>query len=195
MRSPVARASFGSYVHWDQSSAEAAKRMFKQFIASNSGASGVSFGPGMGFTITPEMMKAFQKLLNEWQVEQQRGTSSAKSGAATTFQREGLAIDLVEDDLKYIIYADVPGLSKADLSIRLSKANVLTISGERKSASEERVLAQERQSGAFKREWPLPDNADPTAISAKVTDGVLTITVGKKLPEPEVDESARIRWV
>jgi HSP20 family protein len=194
MRTPVARASCGSYGQWDPTTAEAAKRMFKQFMASNSGPSGVSFGPGMGFTITPEMMKAFQKLLNEWQVEQQRGSSSARSGATST-SREGLAIDLVEDDLKYIIYADVPGLSKADLSIRLSKANVLTISGERKTASEEKVLAQERQSGAFKREWSLPDNADPTAISAKVTDGVLTITVGKKLPEPEVDESASIRWV
>jgi len=170
--------------------------MFQQFMNMRSGPGGVTVGPGMGFTITPEMMKAFQKLMNEWQV-QQRGSSSSPSPSTWSppANRDGLAIDVIEDNLKYTLYADVPGLSKADLSIRLSKANVLTISGERKPVSDDGFVAKERQVGSFKREWSLPDNADPSTISAKVTDGVLIITVGKKLPEPEVDEGVGISWV
>ena len=91
------------------------------------------------------------------------------------------------------MFADVPGIAGPDLTISLTKDNILSISGERKSASEEGVVSQERPVGAFKRQWTLPEDADGVAISAKVTDGVLTVTVGKKLKEPE-PEPVKIIW-
>jgi HSP20 family protein len=94
----------------------------------------------------------------------------------------------------YTLYADIPGLFKADLSIKLSKERVLTISGERKSPLADAPLQQqERVLGSFERRWQLPEDAESEGISAKVADGVLTITVPKKQPEPEpVDEQQDI---
>jgi HSP20 family protein len=89
----------------------------------------------------------------------------------------------------YTLLADVPGLSKADLSIKLSKERVLTISGERKSPLADAPLQQqERAVGSFERRWQLPEDAESEGISAKVADGVLTITVPKKQPQPERED-------
>jgi HSP20 family molecular chaperone IbpA len=95
----------------------------------------------------------------------------------------------------YSLFADIPGLSKADLSIKLSKERVLTINGERKPAYYDAATLQqqERVVGSFERRWQLPEDAESEGISAKVADGVLTITVPKKQPEPElVDEQQDI---
>lgn len=113
--------------------------------------------------------------------------SSSPSSSAST-----LALDLVTTDSCYQLYADIPGLSKADLSIKISKERVLTISGERQPPVEEGFSQQERRYGPFERRWALPEDAESQGISAKVTEGVLTITIPKKTPEPEVDDSQEI---
>ena len=117
---------------------------------------------------------------------------SAPSGPSTSSSEPSLPLDVVSTDGFYLVYADVPGLSKADLSIKLSKERVLTLSGERKPPAEEGFSQKERRFGAFERSWSLPDDADSEGISAKVSEGVLTITVPKKQPEPEVDDSQEI---
>uniref|UniRef100_A0A383W0F5 SHSP domain-containing protein n=1 Tax=Tetradesmus obliquus TaxID=3088 RepID=A0A383W0F5_TETOB len=87
----------------------------------------------------------------------------------------------------YTLFADIPGLSKPDLSIKLSKERVLTISGERTPAYYDASTPQqqERMLGSFERRWQLPEDAENEGISAKVADGVLTIIVPKKQPQPE----------
>eukprot|EP00882_Tetradesmus_deserticola_P006944 GHRQ01007315.1.p1 GENE.GHRQ01007315.1~~GHRQ01007315.1.p1 ORF type:complete len:159 (-),score=73.08 GHRQ01007315.1:1210-1686(-) len=120
------------------------------------------------------------------------GSSSQQQCKASTPQ---LPIDVADaPEGFYTLYADIPGLSKADLSIKLSKERVLTISGERKAPLADAPLQQqERVLGSFERRWELPEDAEGEGISAKVADGVLTITVPKKQPEPEpVDEQQDI---
>jgi HSP20 family molecular chaperone IbpA len=112
--------------------------------------------------------------------------------APNSSNRPSLPLDVVSTDGFYIVYADVPGLAKADLSIKLSKERVLTLSGERKRPVQEGFTQQERAAGPFSRSWPLPEDADSEGISAKVSEGVLTITVPKKQPEPEVDDAQEI---
>ena len=193
---PMARSSCGGYSQWDPASADAARRMWGEFSRackpgrySNAGG---FFWPSGGFYMGSGAPKEFEEMMKKWQQQQQQG-----SQAATDNSSGNLPLDVIEDELKYTLFADVPGLAKPDLSIRLSKENVLSISGERKSGSEEGVVSQERPVGAFKRQWTLPVDADGAAISAKVTDGVLTITVGKKLkdPEPEPEPDTEIPWV
>jgi HSP20 family protein len=151
------------------------------------------FWPGGGFYMGPGTPKDMEEMMKMWQ-QQQQGVESDTSNMPDS---GNLPLDVIEDELKYTLFADVPGLNKLDLSIRLSKDNVLTISGERKVASEEGVLSQERPVGPFKRQWTLPEDADSAAISAKVTDGVLSITVGKKVkePEPEPEPDTEIPWL
>jgi HSP20 family protein len=151
------------------------------------------FWPGGGFYMGPGTPKDWEEMMKKWEQQQQ----GAKSDTSNTSSSNTLALDVTEDELKYTLFADVPGLLKPDLSIRLSKENVLTISGERKVVYEEGVLSQERPVGPFKRQWSLPEDADGAAISAKVTDGVLSIIVGKKEkePEPEPEPDTEIPWL
>lgn len=192
-RGPRPMHACGGYSQWDPAAAEGARRMWREVAPAckkggrYSRTSGGFFWPGGGFVMGPGAPAEWQEMVKKWHEQVQQEQPANQDGAPS------LRVDVVEDDLTFTLYADVPGLSKPDLSIRLSKANVLTISGERKPVADE-FVAQERAAGAFKREWALPDNADGSAISAKVTEGVLTITVGKRLPEPEVDDSPEIRW-
>jgi HSP20 family protein len=93
------------------------------------------------------------------------------------------ATDLVEAENEYVLRADLPGLTQADVSIELDD-NVLTISGERKAEHEEQkegYYRLERAFGSFSRSLTLPEGVDPEAIKASFTNGVLEVRV----PKPE----------
>lgn len=119
--------------------------------------------------------------------------ASPAAGAAS----RALALDVFSTEGFYLLFADVPGLAKADLSIKLSKDRVLSLAGERRppldaEQADTSFRQKERRYGAFERSWALPDDADSEGISAKVADGVLTITVPKAAPQPEVDDAQEI---
>lgn len=91
-------------------------------------------------------------------------------------------VDVREEDSRYVIFADVPGVNPADIDISMDKG-VLTIKGERKSesASENGKLTRvERRYGSFQRSFALPDSADADAITATGKNGVLEIAIPKK---------------
>ncbi len=82
------------------------------------------------------------------------------------------------------IYAFAPGIDPATLEVNLERG-LLTIAGERKSALPEAnaktaIHINERFEGRFRRVLTLPDDADPEAVSAKLRDGVLHITVQRR---------------
>ena len=68
----------------------------------------------------------------------------------------------------------------------MTKDRVLTISGKRDSSAASElpngVQRFERSSGAFKREFQLPETADVGSVAARAEDGVLTIEVTKLEP-------------
>jgi HSP20 family protein len=104
-------------------------------------------------------------------------------GGSTAAQPERVngftpAVDVVEDDQKFELYADLPGVSQADLDIQVEK-DVLTIKGERKVGKK-----GERVSGAFSRAFSLPKHVDVEKIAASLKDGVLTLTLPKR-PEAQ----------
>jgi HSP20 family protein len=91
------------------------------------------------------------------------------------------AMDLFEGDDRYVLRADLPGLTQDDVKIELED-NVLTISGERKSEHEERREGYhrvERASGSFARSLTLPEGVDPAAIEASFERGVLEVRIPK----------------
>ena len=92
-------------------------------------------------------------------------------------------MDLVETEEDFVLRADLPGLSEEDVNIELED-NVLTISGERKAAHEERkegYYRVERASGAFSRSLTLPEGVDPERVRASFDRGVLEV----RIPKPE----------
>ncbi len=88
------------------------------------------------------------------------------------------AVDVVEDDQKFELYADLPGVKQEDLDIQVEK-DVLTIKGERKLERR-----GERVAGAFSRAFTLPKHVDVEKIAAMLKDGVLTLTLPKR-PEAQ----------
>jgi HSP20 family protein len=92
------------------------------------------------------------------------------------------AIDLKEKDNKYLLDADVPGMSEADIEIDFHD-NTLTIRGEKKSEKETRDLdyvCVERSSGSFRRDIYLDEEIDQSNIKADLKDGVLHVELTKK---------------
>jgi HSP20 family protein len=91
------------------------------------------------------------------------------------------ALDVYEDDSKISVQLEVAGMKKEDFDLAL-REGVLTISGERKSHSEQREgesLRSERSFGAFSRSITLASPVNSDAVKASYEDGVLTVTLPK----------------
>jgi HSP20 family protein len=117
--------------------------------------------------------------------------SHAGNGTAGGSLRRWIpAMDLVEEGDRFVLRADLPGVSQDEVSIELEQ-NVLTISGERKSEHEERTegyFRVERASGSFSRSLVLPEGVDPDSIDARFDGGVLEVSV----PKPEQHKPRRV---
>jgi HSP20 family protein len=91
------------------------------------------------------------------------------------------AMDLVEEGNDLVLRADLPGMSKEDVSIEV-KDGVLTISGERRreyDAKEGSHFRVERSYGRFSRSMTLPEGIESDRISADFDRGVLEVRVPK----------------
>ena len=92
------------------------------------------------------------------------------------------AFEVKETNDSFVLKADLPGVEEKDLDVAVHNG-VLTVSGSR-SAEERRegesFALYERQYGSFTRSFAMPDMADGERIDAQLTNGVLTLTIGKK---------------
>jgi HSP20 family protein len=86
----------------------------------------------------------------------------------------------------YVFKADLPGVKEEDLDITVT-GNRLTVSGKREAEQREesdRYYAYERSYGTFTRAFTLPESADCDNVDARLDNGVLTVSIGKK-PESQ----------
>ncbi len=91
-------------------------------------------------------------------------------------------VDLKEEQGRFVIYADLPGIDPKDIEVQMDKG-ILSIKGERQSESTtetERFSRVERRYGSFHRRFALPDSADPDHITASGRHGVLEIVIPKR---------------
>lgn len=123
------------------------------------------------------------RLLEQLQRELERsfGTEGNEEGAVATAQWRP-AVDIKEENDRFCIHADLPGVKPEDLEVTMEQG-VLTIKGERKSetkSEKEGYKRVERVWGSFYRRFTMPDTADADKISAKMKDGELEIVIPKK---------------
>jgi HSP20 family protein len=112
------------------------------------------------------------------------------SGDGAPARRWVPAMDLVEHDDHFVLTADLPGVTQEDVSIEV-QADVLTISGERKTSQESSGTGYyrlERSTGAFSRTLTLPEGVDPEAVEASFANGVLEV----RIPKPEQRKPRRV---
>ncbi len=88
-------------------------------------------------------------------------------------------VEIFERDGELIVRADLPGLTKEDVSLEIDNDGI-TIEGERHSEAEENregFYRTERCYGKFYRRVPLPDGVDAENADATFRNGVLEITL------------------
>jgi len=92
------------------------------------------------------------------------------------------AVDVKEEDQRFVIFVDVPGVDAQDIDVTMKKG-VLSIRGERKNESideHDGYKRIERTRGTFYRSFALPDTADADGIFASGENGVLEVVIPKK---------------
>jgi HSP20 family protein len=91
-------------------------------------------------------------------------------------------VDIKEEDTRFAILADIPGVDPKDIEITMEKG-ILSIKGERKAESTEqngKLTRAERSHGTFYRRFALPDSANAEGIQATGRNGVLEISIPKR---------------
>ena len=89
--------------------------------------------------------------------------------------------DVSEDENKYYLKLDLPGIKKEDVKINYHNGQ-LAISGERKQESEEKTVKYhrvERTFGKYFRSFTLPEKIKENEIDAEFNNGQLRITIPK----------------
>ena len=95
-----------------------------------------------------------------------------------------MRVDVSEGDGAYAVKADIPGVKKEDIAVRID-GNVVQIDAEARRDKEEKgngdkVLRSERYYGMVSRTFSLADDIDEAKVEAKYADGVLTLKLPKK---------------
>jgi len=96
--------------------------------------------------------------------------------------RDTFKIDIVEKDKEYIVEAELPGISKEEVNLNIEE-NALCISvnrSEETNKDDKNYIHRERRSASMHRSIRLT-GTKLDEISAKLDNGVLTITIPKDI--------------
>lgn len=106
-------------------------------------------------------------------------------------QTPQIKLDVTEADGAYTVKAEIPGVRKEDIDVRI-EGNQVSLSAEVNKQSEEkkdgRVIRSERYQGYVSRTFSLGANVDSGRASAKYENGVLELV----LPKRESTEAKRL---
>src|SRR5437588_12289358 len=117
-------------------------------------------------------------LMDRWRREVDElssGRSNASQAAVTNTTAWSPSVDLQEENDRFVLRADVPGVAAKDIEVS-TEDGTLTVGGER--PTRERVSSDgfehiERAAGTFLRRFIMPDSAQAYAIKERYGDGVL----------------------
>jgi HSP20 family protein len=114
-----------------------------------------------------QLRRELERVLGEFE----RSSAFAPSANGISFEDEGD---------KFVLRADVPGLSENDFQINLA-GNTLTLRGERKVEVPEghSVHRRERSAYRFAKSYELPARVEAEKVTATLKHGVLTLTLPK----------------
>jgi HSP20 family protein len=105
-------------------------------------------------------------------------------GGSGAVEAPHVRVDVKETAEVYEVHAELPGIKKEDIHVHID-GPVVSISAERKLDKAlkdgERILRTERYYGKVSRSFQLGQDIDEARSSAKFTDGVLELSLPKKL--------------
>jgi HSP20 family protein len=114
----------------------------------------------------------------------------ATPGYARTYNREYRrptsqfpATNILRTENGFVIELAVPGLTKEQLSIHIENEQLTVSANATTEAPKANVVRNEFDYSTFKRVFRLHKNANTTAMTAAMNNGVLTITIPDIEPE------------
>ncbi|MBI2373995.1 MAG: Hsp20/alpha crystallin family protein [Deltaproteobacteria bacterium] len=121
-----------------------------------------------------EMQKMMNRFFGRWPAEAER------TGEQDMTRTDWMpAVDVASSPEEYIITAELPGMKKDDIKVRV-RDGVITLTGERQQEKEEkgkRFHRVERYYGSFLRSFTLPEDVNDQKLNAEFKDGLLTVRV------------------
>lgn len=98
-----------------------------------------------------------------------------------------MSCDIVDEGDRYVVKIDIPGVKKDEIKLNVFD-NSLEVSAQHKEEEEEKkknYIRKERSEVSYYRTIPLPEKVVSAKTQAKLTDGVLSITIPKAAPTPK----------
>ena len=92
--------------------------------------------------------------------------------------------DVIDEGNQFRVKMDVPGVKKNEINLNVTD-NSLEVSAEHKEESEEKkknYLRKERSHVSYYRTLPMSEEVVSGKVKAKLTDGILDITLPKSKP-------------
>lgn len=99
-------------------------------------------------------------------------------------------VDIKENDSNIVVTTDLPGVSKEDVDIDIRNNRIWINASMHKESDDKKegYLMRERTYSRFSRAFSLPSSVKEDAATARLENGVLTIT----LPKAEIEDKHRI---
>ena|SRR2546423_4616856 len=101
---------------------------------------------------------------------------------AQTAAWQGARMDVAEDDTRYYLAIELPGIPKEAIQVSVYE-NSVSISAEAASPQQQEQqnwLLRERSFGKISRNISLPEAVDDTSSEARYAEGMLYLTLQKK---------------
>ncbi len=105
-----------------------------------------------------------------------------------------LEVDIKDEGDKYVLEADMPGVSREDISVEIH-GNMLDISAEKERKEEvekKGYVRRERGYVSYCRRLRLPDDANREGIEAKLEGGVLKLEIAKSAEKKEEKKKVEV---
>lgn len=118
----------------------------------------------------------------------------ARWGQQATFGTRAPLVDLADAGREFLVKAELPGVSKEDLDIRVTEDGIEVNAAMHrdKEESEKGYYYRERSYRSFHRALAFPEKVLPDQAEAALKDGILEVRVPKKEPTAK-QEPVRVR--
>ena len=95
-----------------------------------------------------------------------------------------IKVDVKEGEQAYTVHAEIPGVNKEEIHVFL-EGNVVTLRAEVRQmdaqSKDDKYLRSERYFGSVSRSFQLPQDIDAAGARAQYANGVLTLTLPKRI--------------
>jgi len=125
------------------------------------------------------------KVFDNFRRDLEKSFTSFPSFAMPSFPKlHETSCDVIDEGNQFRVKMNVPGVKKNEIKLEVAD-NSLEVTAEHKEESQEKkknYLRKERSYVSYYRTLPLSENVVSGSVKAKLTDGVLDITLPKSKP-------------